>query len=461
MTQILIDEAQDTGVTKGPSPYTLPDPPTGLSASADGAEIDLTWTSEVGKYNVYRNGQYMTTVTDESWTDIALVDGTEYEYTIVSVIDSNPEGFQYSVASWSATVVYQAPTAERPKPVLLSGGDVLTDSNHLVRWSHDRQGSNVNYDVFIGVDDQGNSEVNTTQRSITVPTDGSTVSVILYFWYDGDIENTKDSVSYTIQTPTLNKIPLTGYSMVSLPSSDVPYGSFTKESLGSMMYPASTWYMDGTGDVSVGYASDGSRALIARMRPKTTGSSGTHQIKSAVRLPYTVTGQTPVKVAFDMRLRPGFDFGKDIYKQTAKLGFGLRSTEDSSGGFPKADGWSIRMIMRGNGNDTADLDVYPYTSEDLQSYPSDIGTGHRLVVGDWIQTVVEVAMNTVGNSDGVLRVWIDGVRVVNRTNVRYQSAGTPNIDGISFTNFHGGNTSEWAPDVTNYAEFKNVGFKIG
>ena len=460
MTQLLPDGAEDTGVTKGPSPYTLPDTPTGLSASADGAAIDLAWTSAVGKYNVYRNGGYMVTVTEESWTDIALVNGTTYEYTIVSVIDSNPEGFQHSAASSSATVVYQAPTAERPKPVLLSGGDVLTDSNHLVRWSHDRQGDTVNYDVYDGLDDKGDSGVNTTQRAITLPTDGSWRDIIVYFWYNGDL-STKDSVSYRIQTPSLNKIPLTGYSMMALPSSDIPYGSFTKEALGSMMAPASTWYMDGTGDVSVGYASDGNRALIARMRPMTTGSAGTHQIKSAVRLPYTVTGRTPVKVAFDMRLRPGFDFGKDVYKQTAKLGFGLRSTVDSSGGDPEPDGWSIRMVMRGNGDDTADLNVYPYTAEDLNGYPTDLQTNSRLTIGNWIQVVIEVMTNTIGSSNGVLKVWQDASLIANRSNVLYQTSGTPNVDGISFTDFHGGNSPEWAPEDTNYAEFRNVGFKIG
>ena len=161
-----------------------------------------------------------------------------------------------------------------------------------------------------------------------------------------------------------------------------------------------------------------------------------------------------------MRLRAGYDFGINDNQQTAKLGVGLRSTVDSSGGRPKQDGFSVRPIHRGNGDGTANLMMYMYTAATTE-FGDDIDTGHQLIPGDWFQVYYTVAMNSGSNNNGLLQVWINNEQKINLSNILYISSGTPNIDGASFTNFFGGNSSDWRPANTSFAEFKDIFYKIG
>jgi hypothetical protein len=65
----------------------------------------------------------------------------------------------------------------------------------------------------------------------------------------------------------------------------------------------------------------------------------------------------------------------------------------------------------------------------------------------------EVVLNTPRAYNGTLRVWLDDVLVVERTDMRWRDVPELAIDGISFSTFFGGNTDSWRPKKDEDAEF--------
>jgi hypothetical protein len=63
------------------------------------------------------------------------------------------------------------------------------------------------------------------------------------------------------------------------------------------------------------------------------------------------------------------------------------------------------------------------------------GTGKPITVGSWHQIEVEQRLNTLGQSDGVLRIWVDGVNVISRTDMTF----------VTSSNAAGFNSWRWEP----------------
>lgn len=66
----------------------------------------------------------------------------------------------------------------------------------------------------------------------------------------------------------------------------------------------------------------------------------------------------------------------------------------------------------------------------------------RVTKGRWTRIEVYMAMNTVGRSDGIWQVWVDGVLAADLRNVPYSNATAESyFDGIRFTGTRGGGAS--------------------
>ena len=70
----------------------------------------------------------------------------------------------------------------------------------------------------------------------------------------------------------------------------------------------------------------------------------------------------------------------------------------------------------------------------------------------------ELVMNTPGEQDGIVRVWLDGVLVVEETNLRFRTVPDVQIEGLKFDTFYGGSTDDWAPPNDETIEFGD--FKV-
>lgn len=76
----------------------------------------------------------------------------------------------------------------------------------------------------------------------------------------------------------------------------------------------------------------------------------------------------------------------------------------------------------------------------------------------WIRVKEKITLNTVGKANGVLQVWIDGIKKVYYNKVIFRTLSSVAISGFQIETFFGGSTSDWATDTTTYVLFKSFKF---
>ena len=94
------------------------------------------------------------------------------------------------------------------------------------------------------------------------------------------------------------------------------------------------------------------------------------------------------------------------------------------------------------------------------SQPSHYGQGfawsQKVDDGRWHVLRQCYVMNTVGQQDGVLRAWLDGANVLDRTNFDYRRRGTVHISHLMWSIFRGGATMDWAGKRDSHIDFDRV-----
>lgn len=193
---------------------------------------------------------------------------------------------------------------------------------------------------------------------------------------------------------------------------------------------------------------DGQRALRVHYAPGQIGPEaggagwrwplGTHE---AAELTYT------------LRFSEGFDFVKG-----GKLPGLCGGPDNVSGGRPAdgRNGFSARLMWRKDGRGEAY--VYhkhqPDRYGDRFAFPADF----RFPTGQPVRVRIAVAMNTPGQRDGQLRVWIalpgaNERQMVERTDLQWRDRADFGVDSLYFETFHGGSDATWAPTRPCWAEF--------
>ena len=133
---------------------------------------------------------------------------------------------------------------------------------------------------------------------------------------------------------------------------------------------------------------------------------------------------------------------------------GLAGGSLTSGQKPTGeDGWLGRIMWREGGEGVA----YVYHPDMPGKWGENISLGNFWFQKGVIHTIgLEVVMNTPGQNDGSIRAWLDGVLVVERTDMRFRDIPELAIDSLAFSTFFGGNTAAWAPDKDETAEFGDL-----
>ena len=158
-----------------------------------------------------------------------------------------------------------------------------------------------------------------------------------------------------------------------------------------------------------------------------------------------------LRLSYYLRFADDFDFVKG-----GKLP-GLFGGDGASGGnIPDGtNGFSTRFMWRRNG----DGEVYAYrpTSKD---YGTSIGRGNwQFQPGTWHHLEQEIKLNSPGQADGQIKVWLDGVQVLDIEGITFRYVDSLKIDGIFFSTFFGGGNSSWATPKDTYIDFAE--FSIG
>ncbi|MEM6688548.1 MAG: carbohydrate binding domain-containing protein [Planctomycetota bacterium] len=91
--------------------------------------------------------------------------------------------------------------------------------------------------------------------------------------------------------------------------------------------------------------------------------------------------------------------------------------------------------------------------EDIQLKHSD-GSDVYFPRGEWINLVQRVKLNSTGQSNGLVEVWMNGEKVLSRGGLQFvNNPNTSSIDTLSFATFHGGGDDGWLPRQTTQAFF--------
>ena len=142
-------------------------------------------------------------------------------------------------------------------------------------------------------------------------------------------------------------------------------------------------------------------------------------------------------LSYMLKFEEGFDF-----RRGGKLPGLCGGRANTGGNRPTGDGWSARYMWRGDGR----IVVYLYHLDQRGRY------------GDY-QLTQRIRVNTPGEPDGHLQVWVDGREALHRQDIRYRSVPGAQVDTFYFSTFHGGNTPDWAPRTDSFALFDQ--FRIG
>jgi hypothetical protein len=157
-------------------------------------------------------------------------------------------------------------------------------------------------------------------------------------------------------------------------------------------------------------------------------------------------------LTYEVRFDPNFKFVKG-----GKLP-GLYGGDAPAGGADTQRGFSTRYMWRSGGAG----EVYAYLPSKTGTYGESIGRGSwSFVPGQWQRLEQEVAVNHPGQSDGVLRVWVDGKLAIEHTDMVYRTNNDVLVTGLMFSTFFGGHDPSWASPKTQQATFRNFQFRGG
>jgi hypothetical protein len=140
-------------------------------------------------------------------------------------------------------------------------------------------------------------------------------------------------------------------------------------------------------------------------------------------------------VEYEIRFDGGFPWSKGGKVPGISGGAGY------TGGDPAwpGDGFSVRMMWREDGR------IIPYVYHYNQ--PDNFGDTFGETLGYFTNTRAHkvkyfVKLNTGANKDGILRIWLDDTRVLNKTDLTYRT-DTSKIDMAHLAIFAGGSTEDW------------------
>jgi len=116
--------------------------------------------------------------------------------------------------------------------------------------------------------------------------------------------------------------------------------------------------------------------------------------------------------------------------------------------------------------DVSGLIVYVYwqgqqfqpanTGSNARNYGDAVRVGVNMVRGRWYHIRQRVVMNTPGQNDGKLQMWVDGVPRVDQSYMWRRAGATWGIHGLLVSMFHGGNAEKHIANRISKMDIDNV-----
>lgn len=162
-----------------------------------------------------------------------------------------------------------------------------------------------------------------------------------------------------------------------------------------------------------------------------------------------------VKLTYEVFVPDDFNFVKG-----GKLPGIAGGTANVGGNKPDGkNGWSVRLMFKEDGIVCGYLYYVDMPGEfGEKKFLQVNGQLIRLVKGDWNTIAIYVKMNHPSNSNGLLKIAVNGEIGLDSNSIRYRISEKLKIDQLLFSTFFGGDDSTWAPPQDEYLLFNN--FKV-
>jgi len=225
------------------------------------------------------------------------------------------------------------------------------------------------------------------------------------------------------------------------------YGEVTNSNLSNFSAEGSE-FSGGQENVSIVNTAEANSgcAMQARFIPDASGSS---DIYAEMNIPCDTDND--VWVSYRVKFLPGFEFVKG-----GKLN-GVGGGSTPTGGITSQNdldtGFTARL-MWGGGSGSQNFNLYAYYNGMPTNFPGTTfgeytDTGVTPQVDQWYNIVMHVALNTPGQSDGVIEMWIGGQKVATLSGLELRKQGQSwCIDHFLISMFYGGGDPSWSPSQT-------------
>lgn len=119
------------------------------------------------------------------------------------------------------------------------------------------------------------------------------------------------------------------------------------------------------------------------------------------------------------------------------------------------NGFSVRLVWDPEGTGA----VYAYVPGKEGRYGSRLGNvSWALSKGVAQEVDIQIVLNSPGEKNGVLRVWINDILRFESANISYRSTPDLKVDGLLFSSFFGGSSPRFANPKDAYILFSNFYF---
>jgi len=172
-------------------------------------------------------------------------------------------------------------------------------------------------------------------------------------------------------------------------------------------------------------------------------------------LPFS-TGATSATTTLQYYIRPQPGFQSNKGGKLPGL-YGGNTSVASGGNDPDGtNGWTARLMWRNANNG----EVYAYlASASADSYGLQLGCGNwTWQPGQWTEVQETVSLNTPGQSNGYINIYINGTEVLQAIGLEFRTVSSLQINGLFFSTFFGGSDATWASPQTQHTDF--AGFAV-
>lgn len=161
-----------------------------------------------------------------------------------------------------------------------------------------------------------------------------------------------------------------------------------------------------------------------------------------------LTSTATKTLSYDVKFASDYDFVKG-----GKLP-GLAGGVGVSGGNPAngTNGYSARMMWRTGGR----LVSYVYHVNQASQYGDDFTWNTVISKAVWHNIKMTISLNTVGQSNGIIKGFFDGVEVFSKSDFKFRTIEALKVDLLYFNTFFGGDDNTWAPTKDEKLAIRNL-----